>query len=97
MGSWTPLNCLDGIGLVKTFGYFPMAIDSHILCSLQMVHGYLRASGCTIQRQRVRDSLIRVDPEGTASRWKKAIKRRVYKVATPNTMWHMDSHMKLIR
>lgn len=62
-----------------------------------MIQGYLRADGQVIQRQRVRASLRRVDPDGTSERWSAAVHRRVYSVATPNTLWHMDGHMKLIR
>ena len=62
-----------------------------------MIQGYLESEGHHVQRQRVRDSLKRVDPEGTAERWSAAVHRRVYKVPTPNSLWHMDSHMKLIR
>jgi len=62
-----------------------------------MVQGYLESKGHHVQRQRVRDSLKRVDPEGCAERWSAAVHRREYKVPTPNTLWHMDGHMKLIR
>ena len=59
------------------------------------MQGYLRASGINLQRQKVRDSLKRVDPSGTLERWATAVKRRQYLVATPNSLWHGDAHCKM--
>ena len=59
--------------------------------------GYLRGEGINVQRKRVRHTLTSVDPVGTAHRWGQTVSRRVYKVSMPNSLWHMDSHMKLIR
>jgi len=64
---------------------------------VQMMSGYLRASGLVVQRHRVRQSLNRVDPLGSACRWGRAVTRRTYSVPTPNSLWHLDSHMKLVR
>ena len=50
-----------------------------------------------ISRQKVRDSLLRVDPSGVMQRFKKAIKRRRYHVPGPNSVWHLDGYHKLIR
>lgn len=52
---------------------------------------------CIVQRERVRKLLSELDPEGTAQRWSAVLKRRVYSVPTPNYLWHLDSHHKLIR
>lgn len=62
-----------------------------------MIYGYLRGSGIKVQRQRVRDSLTRVDALGSAARWSRTVTRRTYKVPTPNSLWHFDGHMKLVR
>lgn len=62
-----------------------------------MVQAYLRAAGFHVQRYKVRQALNEIDPIGTASRWSQSIKRRIYKVATPNSLWHMDAHLKLSR
>ena len=62
-----------------------------------MMRGLLLGRGINLQRQRVRDSLKRIDPEGTKERWRNTIHRRVYSVPTPNSLWHMAGHMKLIR
>ena len=59
--------------------------------------GALRSRGLRIQRWRVSECLRRVDPVGTALRWRMTIHRRKYFVPTPNSLWHIDSGHKLIR
>ena len=46
--------------------------------------GPLRSLGLRVQRDRVRSSLTRVDPDNTALRWASVISRRVYSVPWPN-------------
>ena len=46
--------------------------------------GQLRSLGLRVQRDRVRSSLTRVDPDNTALRWASVISRRVYSVPWPN-------------
>lgn len=62
-----------------------------------MMDGYLKSDGLVVQRKRIRKILTEIDPLGTAKRWSGAIKRRMYQVPTPNSLWHMDAHMKLSR
>jgi len=62
-----------------------------------MMNGYLRTRGLVVQRERVRQSLKRIDPLSSSSRWARAVMRRTYSVPTPNSLWHLDSHMKLCR
>lgn len=62
-----------------------------------MVQAYLKAAGFHVQRYKVRQAVNEIDPIGTASRWSQSIKRRTYKVATPNSLWHMDEHLELSR
>ena len=50
-----------------------------------------------VQRERVRKLLPEVDSGGASSQWTPAVKRRVYCVPTPNSLWHLDSNGKLIR
>ena len=50
-----------------------------------------------LQRDRCRQILSEVDPIGTASRWAQGIHRRQYSVPTPNSLWHIDTHHRLIR
>lgn len=59
--------------------------------------GALRSRGIRIQRWRVSQCLRRLDPVGTALRWRLVIYRRKYSVPTPNSLWHFDSAHKLIR
>ena len=59
--------------------------------------GALRSRGLRIQRHRVSACIRRVDPIGTALRWRLVINRRKYFVPTPNSLWHIDSAHKLIR
>jgi hypothetical protein len=61
------------------------------------LQGHLRAQGLTVQRWRIRQMLRALDPAGSASRKKDKLKRREYKVAGPNSLWHADGLHKLIR
>nr|XP_023028824.1 uncharacterized protein LOC111516986 [Leptinotarsa decemlineata] len=72
-------------------------LEKHPNCGSVMMEGYLKSEGIILQRKRIRKILCEIDPIGTASRWSGTIKRRLYKVATPNSLWHMDAHMKLSR
>lgn len=78
------------------------ALDAFVVNNKQRgrgaVHmvGLLTAAGFGVTRERVRDSLGRVDAEGIEQRKGKAIKRREYNVAGPHHMWHIDGHHKLI-
>ena len=61
--------------------------------------GYLAARGVRIQQKRIRESLRRVDPEGTLMRALElnVINRRRYSVPSPLALWHIDGNHKLIR
>jgi len=61
----------------------------------KMVIGALQSRGLKIQRDKVRLSLDRVNPDRNSIRRK--IVRRVYSVGGPNHLWHMDGNHKLIR
>ena len=58
---------------------------------------FLLEQGIHVPCQKVRDSLLRVDPDGVMGRFKKAIKRRSYHVPGPNSVWHLDGYHKLIK
>ncbi|GBC00401.1 hypothetical protein RclHR1_38460001 [Rhizophagus clarus] len=62
-----------------------------------LLMGSLRSLGIRIPRQRLRDSLQRIDTFGILNRWSSIIPRRVYSVAGPNCLWHIDGNHKLIR
>ena len=59
--------------------------------------GFLRGRGLHIQRNRIRSSLLRVDPRGVRTRFRQALPRREYRVPMPNSLWHIDGHHKLVR
>ena len=66
-------------------------------CGEKLSDGKLRSQGILVQRERVRESLRRVDPVGSQLRRKMSLHRRVYSVSSPNALWHLDGHHKLIR
>lgn len=59
--------------------------------------GALRSRGLRVQHWGASNCLRRLDPVGTALRWRLVIYRRKYNVPTPNSLWHFDSAHKLIR
>lgn len=66
-------------------------------CGYRMLDGHLRRRGIRITQKRVRESLNRRDPCGSAVRWATSIQRRRYHVAGPLSLWHIDGNHKLIR
>ena len=62
-----------------------------------MVAGHLLKEGVRVQRAKLRRSIHRVDPEGVAERRSVAVRRRAYHVPSPNEVWHIDGHHKLIK
>ncbi len=63
----------------------------------QILMGMIRSLGIRIHRERLRDSLHRTDTFNVLNRWAQITPRRKYKVAGPNSLWHIDGHHKLIR
>ena len=66
-------------------------------CGEKTISDGLQSNGFRIQRERVRESLRRVDPSGLASRCRNVLRRRVYHVSSSNALWHVDGYHKLIR
>ncbi|XP_073722450.1 uncharacterized protein [Misgurnus anguillicaudatus] len=63
----------------------------------EAVRARLYAEGILVQRH-MRASMLRIDPEGAAYRaMSHRLQRRVYRVAGPNSLWHIDGNHKLIR
>ena len=52
----------------------------------QMLMGTLRSLGVKIHRERLRDSIHRIDTFGTLNRWAQIIPRRTYNVTSPNSL-----------
>lgn len=63
----------------------------------RVIRGCLRSRGINVQRERVRQSLRRVDPTGVELRARRVLRRRRYHVDSPNALWHLDGYHKLIR
>lgn len=64
----------------------------------EAVRAQLRAGGVRVQRDRVRRSLVRINPSAAALRaMSQRPQRRLYSVAGPNSLWHLDGNYKLIR
>lgn len=63
----------------------------------RIVDGIFRANQLIIQRERIRESLRRVNPNGCRRRLRRALHRRTYNVPSLNSLWHMDGNHKLVR
>ncbi|XP_046879760.1 uncharacterized protein LOC124470086 [Hypomesus transpacificus] len=64
----------------------------------ESVRAQLRAEGIRVQRRRVRDSMVRVNPRAVALRaMSQRLHRRSYCVTGPNSLWHLDGNHQLIR
>nr|XP_055030412.1 uncharacterized protein LOC129419318 isoform X1 [Misgurnus anguillicaudatus] len=65
----------------------------------KMILGHLRSKQLFVKRSRVLASLRRVDAEGVLMRRLslRTVRRRVYSVPAPNSLWHVDGNHKLIR
>ena len=61
------------------------------------VAGYVKSLGYRVQRQRIRESMARMDPKNNVLRWGALVSRRTYQVPWPNSLWHLDGHHSLIR
>lgn len=62
-----------------------------------MVAGALKSKNIIISRNRLRESIQRIDAFGIITRLTNTIPRRKYKVAGPNALWHIDGNHKLIK
>jgi len=69
--------------------------DSHPNTGIRYIRGFLLQQGIRVQRSRIITALSRVDDVAKVILRNKAIKRREYKSAQPNALWHMDGHHKL--
>ena len=62
-----------------------------------MVWGEIRSYGICVPRQRVRESLLRVNATNVQSRAMTTVVRRTYNVPSSNALWHIDGLHCLIR
>lgn len=56
---------------------------------LSLLHGALRALGHRVPHERIRQSLLRIDPVRRIFE-RRTIQRRTYSVPGPNALWHHD-------
>ena len=61
------------------------------------IMGHLRARNIRLQRNRVREAIHRVDPEGPSTRSSRNFHSRVYESPCPNYIWHIDGNHKLVK
>jgi len=73
------------------------AQQSHPNIGIRMAKGLLHSKGHRVQRERIRQSLLRTDSTGVMQRWRDAVRRRRYNVHSPLALWHIDGNHKLIR
>lgn len=66
-------------------------------CGEKSISSRLRSRGIMIKRDRIRESLRRVNPSGVILRCRAVLHRRTYQVPSPNALWHIDGYHKLIR
>lgn len=64
---------------------------------VRQMYGHLISVGFRLQYDRIRESLRRVDPQGSYMRRLRHLRRRKYSVAGPQSLWHIDGNHKLIR
>ena len=57
----------------------------------RIIIGHIRSLGLCIQRERIRQSIQRIDPVNTSLRWHLHISRRTYSVPGPNSLWHIGT------
>ncbi len=71
--------------------------QDHPMCGSVQMMGHLISKGYRLQQIRIRESLRRIDPIGTALRRLHVMNRRHYSVPSPLSLFHIDGHHKLIR
>ena len=71
--------------------------QQHPGVAMRLLKGHLGSIGHRIHGDRIQLSLLRTDPTGVLNRWKESVKRRVYNVHAPHSLWHIDGNHKLIR
>ena len=57
----------------------------------RIIIGHIRGLGLCIQREKIRQSIRRIDPVNTSLRWHLNISRRTYSVPGPNSLWHIGT------
>ena len=66
-------------------------------CGKRSIHTLYKVNGMILQRERVRESIRRVDLLGLETRLRSTLHHQQYNIASPNALWHIDGYHKLIR
>ena len=74
---------------------YELIVDNQSL-GVRLVWSHLKSLNISVTRDRVQESMIRLDPEGMEVRKRKVLRRREYKVHGPHWLWHIDGNHKLI-
>ena len=104
--TWTVQRWLKDLGISRRQCYSTLpdtALDEqvheihnrHTAVGCRMIASIPRSDGVILQRERVRQSLRRVDPAGSRWRLARALHRRKYNVSSPNALWHIDGNHKV--
>ena len=105
---WTIYRRINQLRLHEVTGYSNLTdeeLDNIIIRFKQehgisvgrsLVMGHLRSLGLRVQKRRITEALLRVDPRNSNLRWTSIIQRRKYSVPSPNSLWHIDGHHSLI-
>ena len=95
-----------GIELSSTYSELSDSDHDHAIVGIKQNHpndgerlitGHLYRLEIIFPRARIRASIYRADPTNTAICRSITIRRRIYYVNGPNSLWHVDGHHKLIR
>ena len=62
-----------------------------------LIKGHLVRMKIRVPRQALRQSIHRIDHKNVVSRHHAVLRRRIYSVPYPNSVWHIDGHHKMIR
>ena len=73
------------------------SVEGHPNRGENLLSAAISESGYNVTRKRIRESIFRVDPIGRQNRREKKIKRRIYHVAGPHHLWHLDTNHKMVR
>jgi len=68
----------------------------HSVVVVQTLSGYLQLNGLRVQRACIRTALVTADPSAAATGCSRTVARRAYHVSASISLWHIDSHLKLI-
>lgn len=82
--------------LVEVVDFLHMQLQtSGKLHGYRWMHQKCLQNGLVVQKEKIRELLKILDPDGVAIRSRRRLKRRPYRNKGPNYLWHIDSYDKL--